>query len=276
MEIIDAHQHFWIYDPDEYDWISDGMHRLKHDFLPENLIEIFQRNDVNGCIAVQARSKLEETDCLLSLADEFDWIKAVVGWLDLFSTDREEILDKYRDRAKLKGFRHIVQAEPDDFLTRVEVQEAIRLIGKKGFAYDILIFPPQLPAAVSLLKTCPDQHFILDHLAKPYIKDKKLEPWKKDLKELATFENVWCKLSGLITEAEWDTWIYEDIRPYLDVALEAFGPDRLMFGSDWPVCTLSGTYDQVKAVVERWATTLSETEQTHFWYQNSVEAYKLG
>ncbi|MGH9194517.1 MAG: amidohydrolase family protein, partial [Acidimicrobiia bacterium] len=239
---IDAHQHFWQYTPTEYGWIDDTMAALRRDFLPEHLKVELDRAGFAGCVAVQARQTVEETVWLLELADQYPFIVGVVGWVDLQSQAVRAQLERFARHAKLVGIRHIVQSEPDDFLLRPEFCRGIALLEEFDLAYDILIHPRHLPQAVEFAKRFSHHRLVLDHLAKPEIRQREIRTWRQDLRRLATRENVFCKLSGLVTEAEWNRWTIAELRPYLDVAFDCFGPKRLMIGSDWPVCTLAADY----------------------------------
>jgi L-fuconolactonase len=248
---IDAHQHFWVFDPREYDWIDDSMTSLRRDFLPGDLEPQLERNGFQGCVAVQARQMLEETRWLLELAAGAPFILGVVGWVDLCSPGVRSQLESFAGNPKLVGLRHTVQDEPDDrFLLRPEFLRGISILEEFDLAYDILIHPKHLPVAVEFVGRFPRQRFVLDHLAKPPIKRGELEPWAAGIRELASFQNVFCKLSGLVTEADWGNWKQEQIVPYLDVAFECFGPNRLMIGSDWPVCGLAASYSRVLDLVK--------------------------
>ena len=248
---IDAHQHFWRYSPDEYAWIDDSMPALRRNFLPGDLKSELQRTGFDASIAVQARHSLEETRWLLELAAAESLIVGVIGWVDLRSTDVRSQLAELAINPKLLGIRHIVQSEPDDrFLLNAHFLRGIAALQEFGLTYDILIYPRHLPLAAEFVRRFPDQRFILDHMAKPPIKSGELQPWKSDISALAKCNNVVCKLSGLVTEADWQAWKPEHITPYLNVAFETFGPDRLMIGSDWPVCTLAGSYSEIMGVVK--------------------------
>jgi L-fuconolactonase len=260
--IIDAHQHFWQYDPRRHGWITDSMSVLKRDFLPADLTRELQHSGVIGTIAVQAETSLRETEFLLELARASENILGVVGWIDLTSADIIEQLRLFAGRTKLCGFRHMVQDEPDDrYLLREDVLRGIRAIGDAGFPYDLLLYPRQLPAAIELVSRLPNQQFVLDHCAKPFIKTRKFEPWATHIRELARFPYVCCKLSGLVTEADWHSWQPADLRPYVDLVVEAFTPSRLMFGSDWPVCLLAGDYRAVKNCIESYAQQFSPQDR---------------
>lgn len=250
---IDAHQHFWIYNPQEYDWIDESMGMIRRNFLPEDLEPELQRNDVQGSVAVQARQTLEETRWLLELAEQSPKILGVVGWVDLCSANVRSQLEEFAKHPRLVGVRHIVQSEPDDrFLLRKDFLRGISMLEEFDLTYDILIYTKHLPMAAEFVERFPKHRFVLDHLAKPPIKMGEIEAWALGVRHLAAFPNVWCKLSGLVTEAHWQRWKSEDIRPYLDVAFEAFGADRLMIGSDWPVCLVAGSYGRTADVVKNY------------------------
>ena len=250
---IDAHQHFWIYNPAEYDWIDESMSAIRRDCLPRDLEPELERNELEGSVAVQARQTLEETRWLLELADRSSKVLGVVGWVDLRSSDARSQLSVFARNPKLVGVRHIVQSEPDDrFLLRQDFLRGIALLLEFDLAYDILIYTKHLPVAAEFVERFPRQRFVLDHLAKPAIKSREIESWAAGIRRLAAFPNVFCKLSGLVTEADWQRWKPEDITPYLDVAFEAFGASRLMIGSDWPVCLVAGSYSQTLGVVKNY------------------------
>jgi len=243
---IDAHQHFWRYNPDEYGWIDHAMSAIRRDFLPTDLEPELRRAGFDGSIAVQARQSVEETRWLLELADSSPFILGVVGWVDLRSDQVRAQLTQFATHPKLIGIRHIVQSEADDrFLLQPDFLHGISLLEELGLTYDILIYPRHLPIAVEFVQRFPRHRFVLDHLAKPLIKSATLHPWSSDIRKLAKFPNVFCKLSGLVTEADWKAWRPEHFSPYLDTALECFGAERLMIGSDWPVCLVTASYSQV-------------------------------
>jgi|SRR5215469_13861935 len=243
---IDAHQHFWTYRPHDYDWIDDSMQVLRRDFGPDDLRAELERAGFGGSIAVQACHSLEETRWLLRLAGRSPFILGVVGWVDLCSEDLRDPLREFSKHPKFLGVRHVVQSEPDDrFLLKPEFLRGLGALEEFNLTYDILIYPRHLPVAGELVERFPRQRFVLDHMAKPPIKSGALEPWARDFRGLAKFQNVFCKLSGLVTEADWGRWRPDHLEPYLDVAFESFGPERLMIGSDWPVCTVAGSYSEV-------------------------------
>lgn len=250
---VDAHQHFWKYNPAEYEWIDDSMAAIRRDFLPEDLQPQLERNEFQGAVAVQVRQTLEETRWLLELADRSAKILGVVGWVDLLSLDMRSQLSEFTRNPKLVGIRHIVQSEPDDrFLLRQDFLRGITLLEEFDLAYDILIYTKHLPVAAEFVERFPKQRFVLDHLAKPAIKIHEVESWAAGIRRLAAFPNVFCKLSGLVTEADWQRWKPEDITPYLDIAFATFGASRLMIGSDWPVCLVAGSYGRTMDVVKKY------------------------
>jgi L-fuconolactonase len=247
---LDAHQHFWHYVPAAYPWITDRLALLKRDFLPGDLLPELSAAGFDGTIAVQAQQSVDDTDYLLQLADTHEFIKGVVGWVDLCSPALEAQLQKYSSHPKLVGVRHVIHDEPDDdFMLRADFRRGIARLNDYGLTYDLLLFPRHLSRAIRLVEEFPEQPFVLDHIAKPLIRDGVMLPWETDLRRLAAQPNVACKLSGLVTEAQWESWQASDIRPYLDVVIDAFTPSRLMIGSDWPVCTLAASYQRAMAVV---------------------------
>lgn len=247
---IDAHQHFWHYNPAEHVWMTDKMSCLKRNLLPPDLRPLLVKTGFQGTVAVQARQNLEETEWLLDLSDRHDFIKAVVGWVDLRSPKAEDQLKKFTRHPGLKAVRHVIHDEPDDrFMLKPEFLRGLGLLERFGLAYDLLLFPRHIPVAVEVVRRFPDQKFVLDHLGKPNIKDRSFSPWDRDIELLASFPRVFCKLSGMVTEAAWNGWTYDDFVSAMDRVLDAFGPDRVMIGSDWPVCTLSGTYEETMDIV---------------------------
>ena len=274
--MIDAHQHFWQYTPQEYAWIGPQMAILRADNLPVHLEPLLRATNVNGTVAVQARQTLEETQWLLDLADVYSFIRGVVGWVDLRSRDLPAHLDRFCAYPKFCGVRHVLQDEPDDeLMLRDDFLGGIAMLAERGLAYDILIHPRHLPAARQLAENFPDQPFVLDHIAKPFIKDGVLFPWDRDIRRLAECPNVFCKVSGMVTEADWRKWKPADIAPYLEVVLSAFGAERLMFGSDWPVCTVAGTFTQVVELVRSYFSQLSTREQIDLYGETARRFYHL-
>jgi L-fuconolactonase len=274
---IDAHQHFWSYNPDEYGWIDDSIAGLRRDFLPEDLRPELERSGFAGAVAVQARQTLEETQWLLELAASATFIMGVVGWVDLRSPQVRSQLESFAGNPKLVGIRHIVQSEPDDhFLLQPNFLQGVSVLGDFDLAYDILIYPRHLAVAAEFVRRFPGQRFVLDHLAKPSIKSGEIHAWARGIQELAALRNVFCKLSGLVTEADWQHWKAEQIRPYLDIAFECFGPDRLMIGSDWPVCTVAASYGQAVGVVEDYLTQHTAEVREAVLGGNAARFWKLG
>ncbi|MGJ5641544.1 amidohydrolase family protein [Formosa sp. S-31] len=274
--IIDSHQHFWVYNEQKHDWIDDTMSAIRRNFLPEDLKAIYEAEGIDGCVAVQADQTPEETDFLLQLSQKHNFIKGVVGWLDLRAENLEAQLSKYEGKEKLKGFRHVVQGEPDhNFLLRPEFLKGISLLDKHNYTYDILIFPHQLGAALEFIRRFPKQKFVIDHIAKPYIKDGFFDGWAALIREIGKHENVFCKLSGMVTEADYKTWTPEQINPYMDVVLEAFGTERLLFGSDWPVCLVAGNYSEIKTLTTNYIAKLTPVEQAKIMGENAMQFYNL-
>ena len=272
---VDSHQHFWRYSEADYPWIKSDW-PIRRDYLPEHLAPELENCGLNGCVAVQARQSLEETRWLLELADASTMVQGVVGWVDLCSPQVRVQLDQVATHPKLVGVRHVVQDEPDDrFMLRADFRRGIAALLDYGLTYDILIFPKQLPAAIELVRAFPDQPFVLDHLAKPLIRDGVISGWREQIRELAAFPNVMCKVSGLVTEARWDAWRAEDFSPYLDVAIEAFGEDRLMYGSDWPVALLAGNYARVFALANDYLSQLGCEAEAKIFGHNAVRFYDL-
>ncbi|MEM8893178.1 MAG: amidohydrolase family protein [Bacteroidota bacterium] len=271
---IDAHQHFWNYQPDRDHWITDEMSILRRDYLPVSLYPLLVENSIDGCVAVQADQSLEETRFLLSLAEKHDWIKGVVGWVDLESNTLPDQLEEFSNELKLVGFRHILQAEPNGKMTNPRFVEGVNLLGQYDFTYDLLIYHDQLDEAIGFVSgiTTP---VVLDHFGKPDIQSGQLASWKSGLNELAQRENVTIKLSGLVTEADWENWSVEALQPYFDAVLEAFGTDRIMFGSDWPVCLLASTYTQWIETVEVLISGLSSKEKDMITGENAIRFYNL-
>lgn len=273
---IDAHQHFWNYEPVKHEWIDESMSVIRKDFTPSDLKKVYAENNINGCVAVQADQTLEETDFLIDLASKNDFIKGVVGWVDLRSDTLESTLSSYSDTSILKGFRHVVQGEADhNFLLRPNFTKGISLLEKYNYTYDILIFPHQLGAALEFVKKFPNQKFVIDHIAKPYIKDGYFDGWAVMIKEIARYKNVTCKLSGMITEADFNTWTETQIHPYMEVVLNSFGAERTMYGSDWPVCLVAGNYTRVKNLTTEYIAKLTTVEQKAIMGDNAIKFYNL-
>jgi L-fuconolactonase len=261
-ERIDAHHHLWRYRKEDYGWIGPGMEALARDFLPNDLETGMRGCGIDGSVAVQASQSVEETDWLLELATEAKFIRGVVGWAPIASAEFPRMLERWRGNSLLKGLRHIIQDEvDDDFINRADFNAGIATLAGSNLIYDILIYERHLPAAIQFVDRHPKQIFVLDHIAKPRIKDRLIEPWRKNLFELAQRQNVYCKLSGMVTEADWTSWSKADLQPYVDAVLEAFGPCRLMAGSDWPVCLLACSYRKWFEVLGDCLEELSSAEQ---------------
>lgn len=276
MEKIDAHQHFWQYDPEKHAWINDRMEVLKQNFMPPDLKKEMDKVGVGGCVAVQADQTEDETEFLLELAVKYDYVKGIVGWLDIRSENLRERLEHYAQYDAFKGLRHIVQDEPDDrFLLRPDFLRGIEVLGNFDLTYDILIYARHLPVAIEFASKFPEQKFVLDHIAKPEIKDQKIDKWAKGIREIAQHPNMWCKVSGMVTEADWKEWKPDDFKPYLDVVFDVFSSDKLMFGSDWPVCTLAAGYSEVFQLLEEYIGSLPNEEQQLIMGKNAKKFYNL-
>jgi len=273
--IIDSHQHFWKYDPVRDTWIDTSMDSIRKDFLPKDLLPILKSNKIDGCIAVQADQSETETEFLLQCAEKNPFIKGVVGWVDLTANNLEERLEYYASNPLFKGVRHIVQAENDDYLLRDDVQNGIGKLLKYDLAYDILVFPNQLPSAIAIVEAFPNQKFILDHIAKPTISKAIKKIWVHNIKQLSTHKNVYCKLSGMVTETINFKFKEDDFKPYIDVIFKAFGPDRIMFGSDWPVCLLAANYDKVLKIVNDYLENQSIGVKNNILGKNAIKIYNL-
>jgi L-fuconolactonase len=274
--IIDSHQHFWNYEPVKHSWIDDEMAVIRRDFTPEDLQKVYQENGVDGCVAVQADQTLAETDFLIDLASKNDFIKGIVGWVDLRNEAVETDLERYSHQPKVKGFRHVVQGESDhNFLLRPNFLRGISALEKYNYVYDILIFPHQLGATLEFVKRFPNIKFVIDHIAKPYIKDGFYEGWANQMKAIAKHDNVYCKVSGMITEADYKTWTESQLHPYIDLVFNAFGTNRIMYGSDWPVCLVAGNYAQVKNIVTNYIADFSADEKATIMGKNAIQFYNL-
>jgi L-fuconolactonase len=273
---IDAHQHFWKFDPVRDSWIGPDMAVIQRDFMPEDLEPILHKNGFDGCVAVQADQSDAETAFLLGLAEKYDFIKGVVGWVDLMAGDIGKQVERYSTYSQLKGFRHVLQGETDRALMlNPKFMNGIRMLKRYDFTYDILIFPDQLGYAFQFVKTFDGHKMVIDHIAKPDIKNRNIEKWEKGMRSIAQFPNVYCKISGMVTEADWFNWVLADFDPYLDVIFDAFGDNRVMFGSDWPVCNVAGGYQQMLSMVKNYVSRLSEDEQARFWGLNAAGFYGL-
>jgi L-fuconolactonase len=276
MPVLDAHHHFWRYNAQDFGWIDDAMRVIRRDFLPPDLAKTIHAAGVDGVVSVQARQSLEETRWLLELAEANSFVRGVVGWVPLITPDIENLLGELAANPKLRAVRHVLQREPDEcYMLREDFARGIQALRAHRLAYDILIFERHLPQTIPFVDRHPQQIFVLDHLAKPRIKDGLLEPWRKNIIELARRPNVYCKLSGMVTEADYLNWTEAQLRPYFEMVLEAFGPRRLMFGSDWPVCLVACDYARWANLVRGWIGKLSATEQARILGETAAEAYGL-
>jgi L-fuconolactonase len=275
MLCIDTHVHFWKYDKKRDGWITDEMKLLQQHYLPEQLSLTLKRNGVSGIVAVQVDQSETETLFLVEMAKTHEIIKGVVGWVDLRSVNLDQRLDFFSQYPSIKGWRHIVQGEADDFLLREDFQRGVRALLPYNYTYDLLIYHYQLPAALEFVSKCPDQKLVIDHCAKPDIGKGKIAEWKKEMQELAKASNVYCKLSGLFTEAKWSSWNPGEFYPYLDTVFECFGVERLMFGSDWPVLLLSGMYVQWKSLLEKYMENYKPEDKEKVFGLNAVKFYGL-
>lgn len=273
---IDSHIHFWLYNAEKDAWISDDMKVIQRNFLPNDISWTLKDNGIDGLVAVQADQSLAETEFLTELADVYKVIKAVVGWVDLRSGDVDRQLDTFSKYPIVKGFRHIVEAEQDaDFLTRPEFQRGIEALTKRNYTYDLLVSKAQYESTLECVSKNPNQQFILDHIAKPDIVNREFDEWSDFISKIAAFPNVYCKISGLVTEADWKNWLITDFEKYIKHAIESFGKKRICFGSDWPVSLLGATYEQVIKIIDAHLSDFSEAERTDFWGLNILRFYGI-
>jgi L-fuconolactonase len=277
MQRIDAHHHYWQFDPVRDSWITEKMSAIRRDFMPSDLRPLLRRHNIDGSVLVQTCQDESDNQFMLKLAAENDFIKGVVGWVDLRDSDIEDRLEYYKANfPKMKGFRHVLQVEPDEkFMLRDDFKRGVGLLHEHGFTYDILIYPNHIKYASMLVSEFPDQKFVIDHLAKPYIKSKEIDQWKKDMEYISYYQNVYCKVSGMLTEADWYGWRTDDFTPYLDVVFNAFGTNRVMYGSDWPVCLLAGAYNRALEILEIYTSRYSPEEQEQFFGGNAIAFYNL-
>lgn len=273
--LLDCHQHCWKYDPVVHNWITDGMSVLKQDYLPSQLGNLLSANNVLGTIVVQAEQSEAETDFLLELADQHPFIKGVVGWIDLCQPELAERLAKYANVKKLKGFRHILQSETPDFMLQKAFVDGLRILGNAGYTFDLLLYPQHIAAATELVGQLPHLNFVVDHMAKPAIRQGVIAGWQEDIATLAKYPNVSCKLSGMVTEADWKSWKYDDFVPYLDHIVNCFGTTRLMVGSDWPVCLLAASYADCLDIVRTYIGSFTMAEQVEVLYSNAARFYRI-
>lgn len=273
---IDAHHHLWRYTSEEYGWIDESMAKLRRDFFPKDLVREMTAAGIEGTVAVQARQTLDETRWLLDLADECEAIRGVVGWAPIAGEDFPGAMEEFESRPKLKGLRHVIQGEKDEhYILREDFNAGIRAMQGSGLVYDILIYERHLPQTIDFVDQYPEQVFVLDHMAKPLIREGVIKPWAVRICELAKRENVWCKVSGLVTEADWASWSAETLRPYLDVVVEAFGTKRLMAGSDWPVCLVASEYGRWFEVLREYFSRFSSDEQDAVFGSTAIDVYGL-
>jgi L-fuconolactonase len=272
---IDSHQHFWKYNPVNHAWINDEMRVIQKDFFPAQLKSVLDQNKIEGSVAVQADQTKEENEFLLGLAGQHDFIKGVVGWVDLRSENLERELQQLQSNSKLKGFRHVVQGEPKGFLSDTHFVNGVRTLAEYNFTYDLLVYHHQLEEAVQFVKQLGGNAIVVDHIAKPAIKDGDINTWKRHMKALASFDNVYCKISGMVTEADWKNWKHEDFVPYLDEIFEVFGTNRIMYGSDWPVCLVAASYEQQLGIISQYLSSFSEAEKRQVMGANAKTFYNL-
>ncbi|HUC82222.1 MAG TPA: amidohydrolase family protein [Flavisolibacter sp.] len=273
---VDAHQHFWQFDPVRDNWINEDMAAIQKDFMPQDLQPLLAENGFNGCVAVEAHQSEAQTEFLVQLANNNHFIKGVVGWVDLQSDNIAERLQHFSQYKIIKGFRHVLQGEPQrDLMLSPAFVRGIAALKEFDFTYDILIFPDQLIFSKNLVAQFPEQKFVIDHLAKPHIKKKEIKEWTLDIESIAKLPNVYCKVSGMVTEADWKGWKKDDFRPYMDVIVENFGIDRILFGSDWPVCLVAASYKEVVDIVQDYFSAFSADEQQKVFGGNAVSFYNL-
>lgn len=272
---VDAHQHFWFFNPERDGWITEEMKAIRKDFLPENLHHHLLRNNIDGCVAIQADQSEKETESLLELANRHSFIQGIVGWVDLMSDNFMERLNHYKQNAYFKGVRHILQAEAEGFMCQPQFIKAVGSLNVFGLTYDILTTESQLDELLEFIRSLPEMNLVIDHISKPNIKSAAFEHWSKRMKEISAYEHVYVKLSGMLTEADWGNWNTSQLKPYIDFCLEHFGPNRLMFGSDWPVCLLAASYDQTIDALYENISELSQDEQEQIMGITAINFYNL-
>ena len=275
MRIIDSHQHFWKYHPQNHAWINDDMKTIQKDFLPEELSSIFAKEHIDGCVSIQVDQTEAETLFQIDLAKDNPFIKGVVGWINLMNPSIEATLEKYQDKPIVKGFRHILQGEATGFMLQPKFVDGLKALAKNHYTYDLLIYHHQIPDALELLKELDALKIVVDHIAKPDIKNGNRTEWAKNIKALSSHPNVYCKISGMATEADWNNWTAEDLIPYLDIVVAAFGTNRIMFGSDWPVCLVASSYNNWLTTIKNYFTTFSKEEQAKIFATNCESFYTL-
>jgi L-fuconolactonase len=273
--MIDAHQHFWKYDPARHEWITDEMRTIRRDFQPEDLRPLLEKNNIEGSVVVQVDQTEDETLSLVSLANQYDFVRGVVGWIDLQNANLESRLEYFSRLKKLRGFRHIVQGEPPGFLLQPSFIQGVRKLHAFDFTYDLLVYHNQLAEALRFVSAVPDTKIVIDHLAKPSIVSGELAEWEKHIRQMAAFPNVSCKVSGMVTEARWPGWKASDFTPYMDVVFDAFGTDRLLYGSDWPVCLVAASYDEQLSITVDYLKKFSDREKKRVLGENAKRFYNL-
>lgn len=274
---VDSHQHFWTFSEEDYGWISEHEKVLKQDYWPEHLQQVLQGNNIDACVAVQARQSLIETKWLVKLSEKHDFIKGVVGWIDIKADNLSEQLKQFSSTSRLKGFRHVLQGEPDPyFMLDTDFVRGLNILADQGYTYDLLVFAHQLPQALQLIKQVPNLNIVVDHIAKPQIKaGLGFDEWQLAMRELGQNKNVYCKVSGMVTEADPNNWSNSDFEPYLQTVFAAFGPDKVMFGSDWPVCLLGGSYSDIKQIVAEYVQSHYAQQYDQVFGSNAVYFYQL-
>ncbi len=273
--MIDSHQHFWEYSANRHNWIDDDMSVIRKDFMPHDLLPVYMKNGIDGCVSVQADQTEIETNFLLKLSGNNSFIKGIVGWVDLKAANINDRLSYYKQFDVVKGFRHVLQAEEPSLMLTSDFLKGISALGKFNYTYDILVFPKHLNATVELVRRFPDQFFVIDHIAKPNIKKGLIDQWRNDISIIAQYQNVYCKISGMITEADYKLWTKADLKPYIDIIVSAFGTKRIMFGSDWPVCLVAGTYEMMLSVVKEYFSFFTIAEQEDVFVNNCCNFYQL-
>ena len=275
-ERIDSHHHLWRYSQETYPWITNKMNVLRRDFLPSDIATEARANHIDGCVVVQAQQTLDETYTLLEHADRNTFLRGVVGWAPISSSRFPSILEELCSHPKLRGLRHVIQDEPDEnYILRKDFNLGIDKLAKQSLVYDVLVFAKHLPQTIAFVDRHPQQIFVLDHMGKPDVARQVLSPWKENIRDLARRDNVYCKLSGLLTEAKWKEWKEDQFQPYVDTVMEAFSPTRIMMGSDWPVCLLAGSYSRWMQLVYQWTSSLSTDEQDCILGKTAVKVYNL-
>lgn len=274
--MIDAHQHFWKYTPERHGWIGENMSNIRRDFLPDELQQMYREHGIDGCVGVQVNQDEDDNEFFLELSRKHAFIKGLVAWVDFTKGDIQERLSYYSEQKVVKGFRHLIQEEKaPEFCLREDFCRGISLLKQFDFSYDILVKHYQLGAVLKFVAKFPNQRFIIDHIAKPDIASHNISGWEKNMRAIAKHQNVLCKLSGMVTEADFKNWKYDDIIPYIDVVLESFGTSRLVYGSDWPVCLAAASYEKQLDVVKKAIEKLSANEKKQILGENAVRFYKL-